>query len=322
MHAKLKLSEHRHSGRHLPHRHTSYPALGLLLLLCGLIVGGTTAGALADSHPPPQAGSVSLSGQMPAAPPAAPPQITNPRSGQHFSQTPITVSGTCSTGDLVEVYKNDLFAGAAQCTDKAFTMQIDLLYGTNTLVARAYDALDQASPDSAAVVVYYDAAPPQSSPLDFANLLGNQLLLKTNPVFRGAYPGVDYDVPVQVIGGQAPYSISVDWGDGKTDLLPRGVAGSFDLVHQYARPGTYQVTIKAADNSKQTAFLQVLVVVNGQAVGSAGQTGGTSSNQTLTLRLLMVWPLYLLALMAVAGFWMGEVREKRKLEHQGLLAPT
>lgn len=322
MHQRLKLSEHRHSGRRLHHRHTSYPVLGLLLMLCGLLLGGTTFSALA-ADPPPQAGSVSLSGTKPGPPPSAPPVIVTPKTGQHFGETPIAVTGTCPADTIVELYKNDVFAGSGQCaSDKTFNFQIDLLYGQNSLVARAYDALNQASPDSNVVTVFYDATPPQSSPLDFANLLGNQLILRTDPVLRGTFPGTEFTLPAEIIGGQAPYSVSVDWGDGKKDLLPRGVGGSFNLTHTYARPGTYAVMIRASDAGKQQAFLQVLVIVNGQGVGAGSSGSGSGSNDTLTMRLVVIWPLYLLAVMLVIGFWLGEKREKLKLEQQGMLNPA
>ena len=319
----LQLKEHHHSGKRLHHRHTSYPVLGLLLMICGLLLGGTTVGALAS--PGPQAGSISLSGTKAGPPPAQPPVITSPHTGQHFGQTPISVSGTCPDNTIVELYKNDVFAGSGPCSAaKTFSFDIDLLYGQNSLVARAYDALNQSSPDSNIVVVFYDATPPQSSPLDFANLLGNQLLLRTSPVLRGAYPGVDFSLPVEIIGGKGPYSLSIDWGDGKKDLLPRGSNGSFDITHQYARPGTYSVALRASDADAQQAFLQVLVIVNGQGAGAAGGTGAgsASSNNSLTLKLIVIWPLYLLAIMLVIGFWLGEKRERLKLEKQGLVPAT
>jgi hypothetical protein len=319
---RLKLSPHVHSGKRLHHHHTSYPILGLLLLLCGLVLGGTTMEALAS--PGPQAGSISLTGSKAGPPPAQPPVITSPRSGQHFGQTPIGVAGTCPADTLVELFKNDVCAGSGQCgSDKTFNFQIDLLYGQNSLVARAYDALNQASPDSNTVIVFYDAAPPQSSPLDFANLLGNQLLLRTSPVLRGTFPGVDFYLPVEIIGGRGPYGLSIDWGDGKKDLLPRGSNGAFDITHQYGRPGTYVVMLRASDADAQQAFLQVLVIVNGQGAGSAASTGSNaSSNGSLTLKLVVIWPFYLLAIMLVIGFWLGEKRERLKLEKQGLVQAT
>jgi hypothetical protein len=107
----LKISQHKHSGRHLPHEHTSYLPLGLLVLIVGLTMASCAAPNLSEASPGPAAGSVGLTGTVPKAPPKVGATITSPTNGQHFSTSPITVSGGCTAKTLIEVYKNDIFAG-------------------------------------------------------------------------------------------------------------------------------------------------------------------------------------------------------------------
>ena len=133
---KLSLIHHRHSGRLRPHEHTSYLPLGALLLAVGLLLGVYTSYA---ASPGPEAGSVGLSGVVPGKPPTVAPTIDTPRSGERFSTTPVTVSGTCPKGTLVEVFKNKIFAGSTPCDNSGkYSMDIDLLIGANILLARVY----------------------------------------------------------------------------------------------------------------------------------------------------------------------------------------
>ncbi len=316
----------------MPHHHTSYLSLAVLLLMTGvymLLVTAAAIGTIAAPRPGPESGTVGVSGTMPAPPPKNAPVITAPRFGQRFSNLPVPVTGTCEKNTIIEVYTNGIFAGGTACTDKGtFSVDIGLLYGSNELFARAYDALDQGSPDSNRVVVFYDAAPPAAGGIDGSNDLQSQLLLRASPVYRGVDPKRTFTLPIEIIGGTRPYSVSIDWGEGKADLITREAGGFFRPEHTFARPGTYEVRIKASDIKGRIAFLTVVVIVNGKAenmggagAGGAGGAGGDGKVQTILLQLSLTWPLYFLALVAVVSFWLGEVREKHKLrKHSGAFA--
>ncbi len=317
---KPKLSPHQHSGRRLPHRHTSFAALAFLVLLCCIVVGAFTINALAGTpYTGPEAGSIGLSGKVAEPPPTVAAVIIKPGNGQHFSATPISVSGTCPKDVIVELFKNNIFAGATTCKDdKTFGLEIDLLYGSNTLVARVYDALDQVGPDSNTVTVFYDALPAQAAPLNSSNLNDIQLLLRSSPVYRGVFPGQELKVPLEIIAGTPPFALSIDWGDSKSDLLSRSDNQPFNLTHTYARPGSYQITIKATDAKGRLAFLTVLAIVNGRAETSGAASGGSSPPTKLSL--LIAWPLLIFLILLILSFWLGEKREKHKLKTSGALA--
>jgi hypothetical protein len=309
----LKISHHKHSGKYRPHEYTSYFPLSVLLLVVGLtlMVGTVYAG-----HPPPQSGSVGLSGIMPGTAPTTAATITTPSDGQHFTTSPIVIKGSCPKTTLVEIYKNDIFAGSTSCDSTGnFSLSIDLLVGKNALVARVYDALNQAGPDSTTVTVYYDALPPQASPLTPLSFGGPQLLLTTDAVYRGAFPGQEMSISIGIIGGIAPYAINIEWGDASNSVIPRNNNITFRAPHTYKKPGTYEIIIQGSDSQGREAYLQVAVIVNGQPAA----TPATTTEKTKLNTLLILWPLFAIAITATISFWLGERREKRVLAKHGLL---
>lgn len=310
----LKISHHAHSGKLRPHEHTSYLPLGILLLVVGFVLTAYTVSATpTDGNP--KSGSVGLSGIMPGKPPSTAATIDSPRDGQRFSTSPVPISGTCPKGTLVELFKNDIFAGSTPCTEAGtYSLDIDLLIGQNLLVARVYDALNQQGPDSNTITVFYDALPPQGSPINSLDFGGPQLLLNTDAVFRGVFPGKEMTMPIDILGGTAPFAVNIQWGDSTNTVVSRNDNFNFRVGHTYQKPGTYQITIQASDSAGRVAFLSVAAIVNGQPPVVA-----TTSSTEIKNSLLMLWPLYITAAAVVISFWLGERREKHILSSRGLL---
>lgn len=304
---------HKNSGKLRPHEHTSYIPLFLLLAAVGMMLSVYTSFAYA--RPGPMAGTTGLSGTMPSKPPTVGATISLPLPEAHFSTTPVTVSGTCPKNILVQLYKNDIFAGSSPCSEQGtFSLDIDLMYGRNVLVARVYDDLNQPGPDSKEVVVYYDANFPQGTfgtALDFG---GAQLVLNTDAVFRGTFPKEDLVMPITILGGQAPYAVNIQWGDSTNKMLPRANNGDFNATHVYEKAGTFQVSIQATDAQGRVAFLTVAAIVNGQPdVATAAGTGSTTTGGLtgIPAQMLALWPLYTSLVAIVISFWLGERRERR-----------
>lgn len=310
----LKLSQHSHSGRLRPHKHTSYVPLILLLIVVGVSL--TTYTAIAAS-PPPESSSIGLSGTVPGKPPTQVPIIKVPNNGQRFTASPVTFSGTCPASTLIEIYKNDIFAGSTICDDKGtFSVEIDLMIGQNIIFARVYDSLNQAGSESKPMTVFYDALPAQAagiSPLDFG---GAQLLINTDSVFRGVFPNKDLITPIDIIGGNPSYAFNVQWGDSTNKIVSRNDNASFKMTHVYNKPGIYQIKMQATDSKDRVAFLSVAAIVNGVPDSLAA----ASKNSGKTNKLLVLWPLYSSAFAIVISFWIGEKREKNLLmKHAGIV---
>lgn len=261
----------------------------------------------------PQSGSIGAQGTITAPPPTQGATISLPRDGQAFTALPVDVSGICPKGLLVKLFKNNVFAGSQQCDSGSFSIKIDLFTGTNELIARVYDSLDQAGPDSNKVTVSFN---------DNKQGTGSRVTLTSNFAKRGANPGETLTWPIILSGGVGPYAISVDWGDGKApDLKSIQSPGNFDIAHVYDSPGVYNIIIKATDKDGNTAFLQLVGVANGalsQDSGSGTAAKGNNQN-TGTPKAKIVWqPAAISIPFIVSTFWLGKRYElkmlKRKIE--------
>ena len=316
----LKLSHHRHSGRVLPHHHTSYAGISLVMLVMGLFMLGISVGASANNPGPatpavnPQDGAIGFVGVVPGPPPSVAPTILSPRDGQVFTSVPVTISGTCQSGLLVSISSQDVFVGSTTCDSHgAYNLLIDLFAGVNRLVARHVDSLGQTSPDSNAVTVNYH--PPS---FNSGGKVTPQLFIQSDAAVLGGSPGQAINWKVSIVGGTAPYAVSFDWGDGKSDLVSRSQSGPVSASHAYSQPGTYQVLIRVTDANNNAAFIQVVTVVNGPVAATASG----SSNTSLKAGVLLAWPIYVLAGLLVLTFWLGERREIFKFERQGQIGPS
>jgi len=261
----------------------------LLVLFCSLFTAGTLH---AQASNPQQQGSVGLEGVIPSAPPTVGASINIPSNGQTFSNIPIDVRGICPDGLLVKLFKNGVFTGSAQCEGGSFKITTDLFSGANELVAKVYDALDQEGPESNKVTVNFNDVGFGSS--------RSRVTLTSNFAKRGANPGDTLTWPILLSGGIAPYALSVDWGDGKIELISRANAGSFDIKHVYSEPGVYNLIIKATDSNQATAFLQLTAIANGAV---SDNTSGTKPETVKTV--IVWWPMLIAILLIMLSFWLG-----------------
>lgn len=249
----------------------------------------------------PQSGSIGLEGTISAPAPKQGATISSPSNGQSFSQTPIQVSGLCPNGLLVKIFSNNVFVGSARCVNGSYSLQIDLFSGRNDLVARVYDALDQAGPDSNVVSVTFNDG-------QFAQF-GTRVSLTSSYARRGANPGDTLTWPVILSGGVGPYAISVDWGDGSApDLFSQKSPGTIALKHVYDNAGIYTIVVKASDANKTEAFLQLVGVGNGQASQSS-QTVTKNGEKIITKNSVVWWPMVVLIPLILIAFWLGRRHE-------------
>ena len=290
------------------------------IILTIIALFSNSAFVLAQSSTNPQDGAAGLTGTVPTDPPTQGATITFPGNGQTFTESQIEVTGVCPQGLLIKIFKNEVFAGSTTCDNGSFEIIIDLFSGTNEIVARVSDELDQQGPESNKPVVQFDDAAGVDSALD-------RVTLTTNFAKRGANPGSALTWPITLTGGTGPYAISVKWGDGEETLLSQDLAGEFIAEHIYATAGTYRIIVKATDANGTTSFLQLVGVANGAVQGNGG--GGSSENSASiipaagTSLKFVVWPLYIMIFLILSTFWLGRRYETKKLKkklasHQSL----
>lgn len=299
---------HHHSGRVRPHHHTSYATLTFMIVLTAVLVAAS--GWAAQAATPavnPQSGSVGLSGVVRGPAPSTAALILVPTSGTSTSVVPITVRGTCPANTFVSVMKNGVFGGATTCQeDGTFSLLVDLFAGRNELVAKVSDALGQYGPDSATVVITYNAPNVGAG----SSASQRQLFLNMAVTVVGGNPEEVIRRTISIVGGSAPYAVSWDYGDGETGLVTATSEGDVTNGHAYDRPGYYTVVVKVTDSRGNSAYLQFITIVNG-ALTTAG--GASATNTDTAGYVQLAWPLLGFALLLVLAFWLGEWRESRKL---------
>jgi len=281
----------------------------LFSLAAFFLVLGANPSPVNASSDSVQSGSVGLTGTISAPPPTSGATITVPTNGQNFTDVPVPVRGLCPDGLLVKLFKNNVFAGSVQCSGGTFEISIDLFIGTNELIARVYDDLDQPGPDSPTVTVNF---------VDKRQGAGSRVSVTSNFAKRGANPKETLIWPIIISGGSGPYAISVDWGDSSSpDLLSKEFPGNMDISHIYESAGVYNIIVKVSDNSGASAFLQIVGIANGplsqvDAEGSplvsTGDDGGSSVFiATGAGRTTIVWwPATILFPFVIATFWLGK----------------
>lgn len=299
---RTKILANKHTGKLQPHKHTSYGSLLLILVLacCCVVIANHTVSA-------DDSGSYQTYAVVPAPIYKSPPSITNIHSGQIFrTADPVTVTGSCPGSSLVEIFKNDVMAGAALCHGGSYQLAINLFAGSNAVFARAYNVNNAASPDSAPISVRL---------LSVSSLLattGNPFYLSAEQTYRAAKTGEVLTWPLTISGGQPPYAVSVNWGDGRTDLFSRTAPGSYNLSHSYknASPqGNYTVVVRGTDQSGANAYLQLVALVRGP-VAAATTTQTTSGHSSLTTTMTrLTWVVLVASGLSISAFWLGERRE-------------
>lgn len=308
----VQVARHRHSGRRISFRYTSYTLLFFLLILTGAIL--VFAGHLATADIIEQ-GDISLSGKILGPPPVSAAVITNPANGQHFSNSVIEVDGTCTNGLIVEMYRTAIFAGSVVCSDQgAFHLSLTLIPGQNDLRARIRDGAGQYGPDSATITVFYDIAKqsPGGAPVPTAL----PFLIYTEPVQRGLGNDQAMVLKYEINGGKPPYAIAINWGDGsKVDANYQAKEGDFTANHHFVSAGQFTISISGNDAAHNHAFIQSIGVIQGRPVSAVVQTcndfsaptGGycTVSNQ-LTRLVNGLWPAFIVACLMTLSFWLGE----------------
>jgi hypothetical protein len=289
--------------------------IALIILSIGVLLAGWTFQAEADN--------LAVSAKVSAPLPGGPAVITSPGDGTRFSSVPITVAGTCPSDTYIKLYRNDVFSGTALCTtDGNFSLQIDLFPGANQLKARVFNLTDDEGPAPQVVTVYYDVpqqptggqSTPASNPSSGSSAPVAPLELKTDFGYKGYKVGQTITWSFDVSGGNPPYGINIDWGDGTNEVLSQRAAGRVSVGHRYKAAGngykgSFKIKISASDVDGRQTFLQLFLSVTPSGlpnfVASTLPSGPHISNSWLKV----FWPAYAIVILMFFSFWLGEREE-------------
>ena len=284
----------------------SWPAVVFVLLLIGVLLTGWTFQAGAED--------IEISGRVPANALTDPAVITNVSDGSRFSELPIHLIGTCPLGSYVSIYTNDLFRGSVLCSGTGnFEIDVNLFSGQNSLSARAYNITDDEGPRSPDLTVYYDPPATQTSTNSSPDLT-LPLTINTNHKYKGATVGQVITLTLEISGGQKPYALSVDWGDGRQDLISRKDVGEFTTQHIYKKAGSgdnksFIIKITAADAEKTQTSLQVFIIINPSGLGSIIARTIPSEPAFLKNHSMTIWVVYAVIVLMAISYYLGEREE-------------
>jgi hypothetical protein len=311
LHQKLKLSRNQHTIHRLPRHHTSYGALLICVLITGFILLGSTK--ITQSTSAVLGDQVTLSGVLQNPPPTEKPVITAPQNGAITSSEITTVRGTCGQYvTVVQMFRSGIFAGSTFCENNAFEITVHLDAGKNVLVAKAADSFGQFAPESDPVSVTYASAAGSSPTSPGAA----SLVASSDKPYLGSASGKPLELSLVLHGGNPPYAVNIDWGDGQEELISQPAPGILKLSHTYTSGGLYTIRVKVVDNLKNVTSLEFAAIIQGPAATPA--TGSTKSDKPEAIpyvkpSLAIIWPLYLFLLAIVLAFWLGEKYELHKL---------
>lgn len=305
------------------------------------------------------ASRLDVSASIPYPLPTQPAVIQPDLNGTTTSNALVTVSGTCQASNptvVVSVWRDGVPIGSAACTNTgssgAFTIQITLKPGLNTLIARSANLNGQYGPDSTPTGIALNITGPApattsnpSAPAITHNNSGDQpaslqqkqqaanvgatsgLLIRSAQPFSVLSGSNTSSIVLLVTGGAKPYHITLNWGDGSTNDYVVEEPGPYTYTAHYTQAGTYVVHGQVSDGHGAYAEFSYAIVRGGsdKAAGKAGD-GLTPPTQSWIDRYLgTAWlPLLISAIAIIVlvgfavsmGFWAGETKAAQLLRRR------
>ncbi|USN96758.1 MAG: hypothetical protein H6797_00970 [Candidatus Nomurabacteria bacterium] len=318
VHKALKLRHHKHTGKFLHHRHTSYRVLFFLMLM--------PIGMLALVGQLVRASDYEVTASVPATIPRIAPVITSPASGLTTTNSQITVRGTCPLGHvagIVAIYEGKKLLGAQPCTaDGTFSVPITLSYGHHVLVATVMAITKEVGLSSSPLIVTREH--PFSLTIN-TPLEPTPIIIKTDDPFIIIGSDGNATWKGSFKGGTRPYEVTVDWGDGSTSKYIGADTSEQVFSHHYAKQQAYTVIIKASDAKHNSVTLYSVALTQGLqqvAVVEGGMWTISPSLETVQRYLIYTYVITLSSLMFMWYLQHGRllvwsvVRNKRHVRHR------
>jgi hypothetical protein len=241
--------------------------------------------------------------------------------------------------------RNGQMSGVALCNNNNFQIQSDLFTGDNQLVAQDYNTTNEAGPAGVIVNVTYEAPPTATSAVSPSSASASTTTVKSsatssysassvaipplvNSEFQYQATLVDHQFSwnINVSGGKSPYRVKVDWGDGSSSSYTFNTDPTFEINHAYHTPGNFVITINTVDALDAKAVLQLVAIIHAplsikpttaSLSGLATPLSGVSSVfRSIKHYLWLAWPSYVVVLIVVFSFWLGEHEELRLLHRR------
>lgn len=304
VHKVLKLHPHKHTGKVLAHKHTSYRVLFFLMLLpIGLM-------ALIDQMA--GASELMVNASVPAPIPSESPVITKPASNTTVYSRDLTVVGTCpvvSPAVIITIYDNQALVGSTRCgSDGSFSVPVSLTLGQHSLVATILTITGDTGPSSQPVIVTYALINPEKEKITTSSLgFGAPVRIVPTDPFTTIHHDGSAVWRGKFVDGQKPYTVRIDWGDGIEDTYTVTDEIEQTFAHDYTKMQTSTIIVEVADVVGDTMKLYGLAITFSMheysGFGSALHSADTSSSPFTAFIQKYIVHIYVTTLSALVFLW-------------------
>jgi len=303
LHRKLHLQHHEHTGKLLHHRHTSYHALAIVLVIAGLFIValGMVSRAAADDF--------GVAAMVAAPLPTTPPIISSPGTDATISGSSALVTGSCpvvTPQAVISISVDGKVVGTSACdTQNDFSVPASFSAGTHHLFATALNITGQTGPSSR----------PQSFNSK-GKLAPGISIFGTQPFIYANSKDVSWDGAIGTTG-QGTEFVHVDWGDDAQSNVTVQ-AGVQHLSHHYASLVPHNILV-AASNSTGNASSKQFAETTFARYAPVALVSSTTPSPPVTSTILGLYGLYLTALAATGIFWL-EAKHAARHQHAAVSA--
>ncbi len=244
--------------------------------------------------------------------------------GRAVESDVLEVFGTCQDiypSSIVSLWRGGSLIGSVNCeANGTFRLNVSLLVGQNTIIARTSSLSNAFGPDSnATTVTYTPPAPSQQTATNPTVPSQSQLEISSAEPFALLDDGNGVTIQIIVGGGLGPYTIVVNWGDGSTETLLVDDPGTFSFKHVFTDPGVYKVVATVTDILGVSKIYQFIVASTASPVASPVDKPTLEvveeSNKLLLYSVYGII-LFLLLFVLVSSFLLGRRYQFKKMEAQ------
>ncbi|MFZ1301253.1 MAG: hypothetical protein WAQ27_01580 [Candidatus Microsaccharimonas sp.] len=263
----LHLQHHLHTGKKITHKHTSYRGLLLLVAIFGI--------ALFLIHQSVQASEIITSAKVAAPTPSTSAIITSHINEEVVPSGSVPIEGSCAyvaPSTIVELYVDGQFAGSTTCSSGGtFSTMLTLAPGVHQIRLRTVNVTDDYGPDSALFYLTVEApdessvpsTPPrshESTTIQMPQTSQNGIQIYSQSTYLLYGPDKDAEWVGYFIGGEPPYNVAIDWGDGTASSYTAPETASQSFRHTYPKYQPFFVTITVTDSAGMQASMQLAAV--------------------------------------------------------------
>lgn len=306
------------------------PVLQVIMIVLSICVG---IGGVASAE------DYNVNAVVPYATPSQVATISSPATGAIFQNAQQTVSGSCqqlAPNAVVSIWRDGQVLGSTSCNSGAYSLPVILARGQNNLVARTANGNGVYGPDSTTVSVTLTQptvvqplppsvnqppTPTQQTGATNAGGQANLTLTTQDPFSLLSSNNLTTTIRVIVGGGEKPYVLQLNWGDGSTESHAIDQAGTYEFTHSYRTQRGYTVFVRVRD-VKGAYTEYVYAVVSNKLDASAGKTaasklpGKSVQKDSSWVHWYYIGLLIFIVFLAVITYWLGYHRAKKRFEDE------